>query len=807
MPKFDRLVDIVKYQGYTSYTSYAINKTVALFDKYSEKGPQTTKVVILITDGLSSDASHLKYSSKLLRSNGILPICVGVVKASLDELQTISGNKNASNDRVIMLDNFSDLKTATEQVKDVALQYSYQELLTFNITVVLDETFSTYLLDENDSATKDFKTKTKSMIRDIIDSTGIVVHNIGDLNLEEGSIIINTQAKLSAIKDQGSFEQRLREAVSAKKTNGLYQNLILFTAQDLSPTTNTKQAETATAQPDYYNYYDTTGSPNNYVDYYDYYGGNETYYDYGNYTDGDNGTLSYPDYGYEDTTSDVAIYDVVTTPQPGIISDTTAQVIVDETTKPVAIADLQTTPKTILDRLLTTAAVAKPSDSATTESDDIFFQPEDTFYDETTIPSLTKSTTIAPAQKVDDPFPWWWILIGILLLLVLVGVFVFVCWCCRKGMCSCCFCSPCCAVRPKKREKEIAAAGKYEVPSDGSDSSDYEDDDSSDEENVQIEPANLYNSTPPTSLPTTDPSSVTVIREVAQQQQPITVTTVDEIAAPVPPVVVPITTTLKDSDEGSLPPPPPAIADSKEDVVRVAVYTGPGSHIAYLAPTNNDSFISNDSPNGSLPSPPPAMTEPDIYAIPQKPASPAPPQLSVHEQLAIATKAFDSRAREQVKPNYPEPVNVNDAPKRRAASPSRKKVEEKKPREREMAVDRPWSRHPDTRKASEFPDKIPRSNVVPKSERKPKSKSDLKRKEKKLRELIQDLNEAEVLQQKISRTKEWAHEQKQAPSSGVAAEDTKKRSKRREQQRGRPDDRRRNVNADKSKSRHRDRKQ
>merc|ERR1712136_392357 len=141
-----------------------------------------------------------------------LPICVGVVKASLDELQTISGIKNASNDRVIMLDNFSDLKTATEQVKDVALQYSYQALSTFNLTVVLDERFSPYLLDENDSATIDFKTKTRSMIYDIIDSTGVVVHSIGDLNLEEGSIIVNTQAKLSTVKDQGSFEQRLTEA-------------------------------------------------------------------------------------------------------------------------------------------------------------------------------------------------------------------------------------------------------------------------------------------------------------------------------------------------------------------------------------------------------------------------------------------------------------------------------------------------------------------------------------------------------------------------------------------------------------------
>ena len=79
------------------------------------------------------------------------------------------------------------------------------------------------------------------------------------------------------------------------------------------------------------------------------------------------------------------------------------------------------------------------------------------------------------------------------------------------------------------------------------------------------------------------------------------------------------------------------------------MYAGPGSHIAYLAPTQNDHFIS-DSTNNSLPDATPVPADTDIYSIPikqQTAATAVPSHLSVHEQLAIATKAFDNRLRKQ----------------------------------------------------------------------------------------------------------------------------------------------------------------
>ncbi|XP_076819309.1 matrilin-1-like isoform X2 [Clavelina lepadiformis] len=119
--QFANTVEGIRLQGFTTYTSHALNKTVLDFKsspRFSD--PTTAKVLILITDGNASDSSLLANSANYLRSLGIKTFAVGVGELVISQLQTIANGKG-TNERVYHLPEFESIPEITNQIRSEVL--------------------------------------------------------------------------------------------------------------------------------------------------------------------------------------------------------------------------------------------------------------------------------------------------------------------------------------------------------------------------------------------------------------------------------------------------------------------------------------------------------------------------------------------------------------------------------------------------------------------------------------------------------------------------------------------------------------
>nr|XP_039261991.1 integrin alpha-M-like [Styela clava] len=119
--KFEQLrqhLTEVSLQNYTTYTAHALNKTVMDFEDSGRLfDPSTKQVLILLTDGISTDKEYLPYSAKYVRSFGIQTYAVGVADAVQSELRTIATGNVMSNERVYQVGDFSDLADIVERLQ------------------------------------------------------------------------------------------------------------------------------------------------------------------------------------------------------------------------------------------------------------------------------------------------------------------------------------------------------------------------------------------------------------------------------------------------------------------------------------------------------------------------------------------------------------------------------------------------------------------------------------------------------------------------------------------------------------------
>ncbi|XP_077969038.1 uncharacterized protein LOC144422911 [Styela clava] len=75
------------------------------------------KVIILFTDGRSTDTNDLLLSAKYARSNGITIFAVGAGGYVMEELQIIANGQINNNERVITVSNFARLNTTVDILK------------------------------------------------------------------------------------------------------------------------------------------------------------------------------------------------------------------------------------------------------------------------------------------------------------------------------------------------------------------------------------------------------------------------------------------------------------------------------------------------------------------------------------------------------------------------------------------------------------------------------------------------------------------------------------------------------------------
>nr|XP_039268943.1 vitrin-like [Styela clava] len=104
---FDNAVNNIKYQRSSTYTAHAINKTVLYdFKGSNNRYPEAGRVMILLTDGKSTDGELLPYSARFAAEEGVISYAVGVGHAfDPTELLLIAGTKS----RVFEVAKFSAL--------------------------------------------------------------------------------------------------------------------------------------------------------------------------------------------------------------------------------------------------------------------------------------------------------------------------------------------------------------------------------------------------------------------------------------------------------------------------------------------------------------------------------------------------------------------------------------------------------------------------------------------------------------------------------------------------------------------------
>jgi len=109
-------VDKIKFQGYSTYTAHALNTSVEVFQSSSRfHYHDVIKVLIVLTDGNSSDKTYLRETAQYVRSLGILPFVVGVGSAFIEELKVIA-NGGESMNRVYKVKTFKALKGIVEDL-------------------------------------------------------------------------------------------------------------------------------------------------------------------------------------------------------------------------------------------------------------------------------------------------------------------------------------------------------------------------------------------------------------------------------------------------------------------------------------------------------------------------------------------------------------------------------------------------------------------------------------------------------------------------------------------------------------------
>ncbi|CAK8673304.1 unnamed protein product [Clavelina lepadiformis] len=91
-------------------TATALNYTAAQFSDGNRR-----KVIILLTDGVSSESAELPITAKYVRSLGIFTFAVGVDAARISELQIIATGRNTS-ERVYFTSDFGALLNISEEL-------------------------------------------------------------------------------------------------------------------------------------------------------------------------------------------------------------------------------------------------------------------------------------------------------------------------------------------------------------------------------------------------------------------------------------------------------------------------------------------------------------------------------------------------------------------------------------------------------------------------------------------------------------------------------------------------------------------
>ncbi|XP_039266376.2 uncharacterized protein LOC120341882 [Styela clava] len=115
-------INAVKLMGYTTYTGFAINKTVNEDFRNSINFDKSLKILVLLTDGTSND--DVIHSSNYARSQNVTIFAIGIGPYYyIDELKLIATGDTRSSLRLYVLENFDRLPSITDSLRSEIKSY------------------------------------------------------------------------------------------------------------------------------------------------------------------------------------------------------------------------------------------------------------------------------------------------------------------------------------------------------------------------------------------------------------------------------------------------------------------------------------------------------------------------------------------------------------------------------------------------------------------------------------------------------------------------------------------------------------
>nr|XP_026694936.1 CUB and sushi domain-containing protein 1 isoform X2 [Ciona intestinalis] len=116
---FKTAMDTIQPHGYTTYTAHAVLKAIRVDFPRSTRfnNSCTSKIIVLITDGSSSDSSMLRDAALEAKNLGVDIYAIGVGDANTQELVVLTRPESGTKDKIFQIDQYSSLPSILQGLR------------------------------------------------------------------------------------------------------------------------------------------------------------------------------------------------------------------------------------------------------------------------------------------------------------------------------------------------------------------------------------------------------------------------------------------------------------------------------------------------------------------------------------------------------------------------------------------------------------------------------------------------------------------------------------------------------------------
>ncbi|XP_078494131.1 scavenger receptor cysteine-rich domain-containing protein DMBT1-like [Ciona intestinalis] len=120
---FKAAIDNIQPHGYTTYTAHAVLKAIRVDFPNSNRFNDscTSKIIVVITDGISSDSNMLRAAALEAKNLGITIYAIGVGDANTQELVVLTRPESGTKDKMFQIDQYASLPSILQGLRSKIL--------------------------------------------------------------------------------------------------------------------------------------------------------------------------------------------------------------------------------------------------------------------------------------------------------------------------------------------------------------------------------------------------------------------------------------------------------------------------------------------------------------------------------------------------------------------------------------------------------------------------------------------------------------------------------------------------------------